>query len=247
MALWAAVPVLSVDDLAGALDYYQRVLGFQKGWTWGDPLELASVCRDRVELNLAQRGKLGPAGASQIYLQLIGIDAIWDEVTRAGATVKEPIADRVYGMRDFAIYDESGNVIDFGEPIESVRAARPVASDMKVFVPAKDFALSKRFYTALGFHLNWAEGDLAEFELFGHRFLLQNFFEPAWAGNFMLHIRVDDAAAWARHAGAVIASGEYPGTKVEGPREESWGFRVTYVWDPSRVLLHFAEPIAGTV
>src|SRR5262245_34473896 len=99
MALWAAVPILSVDDPAGALDEYQRVFGFQRNWTWGDPLELASVCRDRVELNLAQRGKLGPAGVSQIYLQLIGIDAIWDEVRRAGAKVTTPIDDRVYGMR----------------------------------------------------------------------------------------------------------------------------------------------------
>lgn len=247
MALWAAVPILSVDDLAGALDEYQRVFGFQRNWTWGDPPELASVCRDRVELNLAQRGKLGPAGTSQVYLQLIGIDAIWDEVTRAGAKVTTPIDDRVYGMRDFSVCDSSGNRIDLGEPLESVRAPRPAASDLKVFVPAKDFALSKRFYAALGFHANWEEGDLAEFELWGHRFLLQNFYVPAWAGNFMMHIRVDDAAAWARHAHGVIASGEYPGTKVEGPREESWGFRVTYVWDPSHVLLHFAEPLARTV
>jgi uncharacterized glyoxalase superfamily protein PhnB len=247
MALWAAVPILSVDDLASALDEYQRVFGFRKNWIWGDPPELASVCRDRVELNLAQRGKLGPAGASQVYLQLAGIDAIWEELRRAGAKVTVEIADRVYGMRDFSVSDASGNRLDFGEPLDSVRAPRPAASDLKVFVPAKDFALSKRFYAALGFHENWAEGDLAEFELWGHRFLLQNYFQPDWAGNFMLHVRVDDAAAWARHAGQVIASGDYPGTKVEGPREESWGFRVTYVWDPSRVLLHFAEPLARAV
>jgi uncharacterized glyoxalase superfamily protein PhnB len=247
MALWAAVPVLSVDDLVAALDYYRRVLGFGQNWIWGDPPELASVCRDRIELNLAQRGKLGPAGASQVYLQLIGIDAIWDELTRAGATIETPIADRVYGMRDFSVRDESGNRIDFGEPLESVRAPRPSASDLKVFVPAKDFAVSKRFYAALGFHPNWEEGDLAEFEIAGTRFLLQNFFEPGWAGNFMIHVRVDDAAAWARHAHGVIASGDYPGTRVEGPREESSGFRVAYVWDPSGVLLHFAEPIARAV
>jgi uncharacterized glyoxalase superfamily protein PhnB len=247
MALWAAVPVLSVDDLAGALDYYQRVLGFQKSWTWGDPLELASVCRDRVELNLAQRGRLGPAGASQVYIQLAGIDAIRDELGRAGAEVALEIADRVYGMRDFSVRDASGNRLDLGEPLDSVRAPRPAASDLKVFVPARDFALSRRFYAALGFHENWVEGDLAEFEIWGHRFLLQNYYQPDWAGNFMLHVRVDDAAAWARHAAAVIASGDYPGTKVEGPREESWGFRVSYVWDPSRVLLHFAEPLARAV
>ena len=119
MALWAAVPVLSVDDLPAALDEYQRVFGFSKSWTWGDPLELASVCRDRVELNLAQRGKAGPKGASQIYLQLVGVDRIWQEVRRAGADVTVEIADRVYGMRDFAVRDASGNVIDFGQEIEA--------------------------------------------------------------------------------------------------------------------------------
>jgi uncharacterized glyoxalase superfamily protein PhnB len=247
MALWAAVPVLSVNDLAGALDYYQRVLGFSRNWIWGDPPELASVCHDRVELNLAQRGKLGPAGPSQVYLQLVGIDRIWEELRRAGVTPRVEIADRVYGMRDFSLCDESGNVIDFGEPIESVRSPRPAANDLKVFVPAKDFALSKRFYAALGFHAKWEEGDLAEFEIGGTRFLLQNLYEPTWAGHFMLHVRVDDAAAWARYANSVIAGGEYPGTRVEGPRDEPWGFRVTYVWDPSRVLLHFAEPLPGAV
>jgi uncharacterized glyoxalase superfamily protein PhnB len=247
MALWAAVPVLSVDDLAAALDEYERVFGFTKGWTWGDPLELASVRRDRVELNLAQRGKLGPKGASQVYLQLVGVDRVFEEVRRAGATVTAEIADRVYGMRDFAVRDASGNVLDFSEPTESALAARPVATDLKVFVPAKDFALSKRFYAALGFHLNWAEGDLAEFEIFGSRFLLQNLHHPIWAGHFVLWVRVEDADAWARHASEVIAKGDYPGARVQSPRDESWGFRVTYVWDPSGVLLHFAEPIRSAM
>src|SRR5262245_33275551 len=144
MALRAAVPVLSVDDLPAALAYYTRVLGFAQGWVWGDPPELASVCRDRVELNLAQRGKLGPAGAAQGYRQGLGVDRVHDELRAAGAKVRVEIADRVYGMRDFSVADESGNVLDFGEPLEPARAPAPGASDVKVFVPAKDFALSQR-------------------------------------------------------------------------------------------------------
>lgn len=88
------------------------------------------------------------------------------------------------------------------------------------------------FSVRVGFHANWEEGDLAVFEIAGTRFLLQNLYEPTWAGYLMMHVRVEDAAAWARHAQAVIASGDYPGTRVEGPREESSG-----------VLLHFAERI----
>src|SRR5262245_2984883 len=127
MPLWAAVPILSVDDLPAALDWYRSVLGFEKNWIWGDPPELASVCRDRVELNLSQRGKLGPAGASQVYLQLIGVDAIREEVRRAGVPARVEIADREYGMRDFSVADPGGNVLDLGEPLESVRAPRPSA------------------------------------------------------------------------------------------------------------------------
>ncbi len=75
MALEAAVPVLSVTDLPRALDEYQRVLGFRQSWSWGDPPELACVCRDKIELNLAQRGKLGPTGASQATVQCSNVDA----------------------------------------------------------------------------------------------------------------------------------------------------------------------------
>ncbi len=167
-------------------------------------------------------------------------------MTRAGAAIETPIADRVYGMRDFSLRDESGNRLDFGAPIVAAvaqGAGPPAAQDVKVFVPAKDFALSKRFYAALGFHLDWEEGDVAQFDLAGVHFLLQNQFDPIWASCFAMHIRVPDADAWARHARAVLAAGDFPDAKVAGPREESWGFRVAYVWDPSGVLLHFAEPL----
>ena len=116
-ALFESVaPLLSVDDLKSALDYYQRVLGFQIAWTWGEPAYLASVCRDRVELNLGERGKAGPPGASRVYIRLQGIDAYFERVSKAGAEIATPIADRPYGMRDFGVREPSGNQLDFGQP-----------------------------------------------------------------------------------------------------------------------------------
>ena len=109
------MPVLSVDDLPAALDFYQRVLGFQIGWTWGEPTYLASVCRDHVELNVGQRGKVGPPGIGKAYIQMKGIDAYYEQVRQAGATIHVPLAARAYGMKDFNVRDPGGNELSFGE------------------------------------------------------------------------------------------------------------------------------------
>ena len=118
-ALKTAVPVLSVEDLGEALEYYTTVLGFQVGWTWGEPPYLASVCRDSVELNLGRKGKVGPLGPSKVYFQMCGVDAYYEQVKAAGARIMTPLEDRLYGMRDFNLQDLNGNDLDFGEPTES--------------------------------------------------------------------------------------------------------------------------------
>ena len=52
------------------------------------------------------------------------------------------------------------------------------ATDVKVFVPAKDFQESLRFYSALGWHLNYRadNDDIVELELADCRFYLQNYY-----------------------------------------------------------------------
>lgn len=117
--LKAAVPVLSVEDVRVALEYYENVLGFQVGWTWGEPPHLASVCRDNVELNLGQKEKTGPPGASRVYFQIDGVDAYYEQAKAAGAKIITPLDDRPYGMRDFNLQDPSGTDLGFGEPTVS--------------------------------------------------------------------------------------------------------------------------------
>jgi uncharacterized glyoxalase superfamily protein PhnB len=245
MPLETTVPIVSVDDVTAALDYYQTALGFERDWIWGEPATLAGLYRDRVELQLAQRGKLGPPGTSHVYLRGSGVDALFEELSRAGVEILEPIADRPYGLRDFAILDPSGNRLDFGAPLGEAKAVAPPVESLKIFVPARDFAVSKRFYQALGFRLDWEEGDVAQLTIGGTHFLLQNHYARAWAENFMMHIRVPDADAWAEHARTALPAAGFADTRIEGPRNESWGFRIAYVWDPSGVLLHFAEPLAA--
>ena len=116
--LEAAVPILSVSDLSEALEYYQHVLGFRVEWRWGEPPRLASVCRDRVEVNLSQSSEPKPR-LSKVYFQMAGVDAYDRHVTMAGATVAVPLADRPCGMRDFRIVDPTGNELSFGEATTS--------------------------------------------------------------------------------------------------------------------------------
>ncbi len=117
------------------------------------------------------------------------------------------------------------------------------AKDVKVFVPTKDFQQSLEFYQALGWKCNWREEGLAEIELTNVRLYLQNFYAKEWAENFMIYIVVESADAWHKHITEVIQKGDFPGTRVSPPKEESYGAMVTYAWDPCGVLLHFAEPV----
>ncbi len=115
--LESATPTFSVEDLAASLAYYQRVFGFTIAWTWGEPAYLACVCRDRVEVNLGERGKAGPPGASRAYFRMHGVDAYYQQLCAAGASVAVAIDDRSYGLRDFGVRDPSGNELDFGEVV----------------------------------------------------------------------------------------------------------------------------------
>jgi len=54
--------------------------------------------------------------------------------------------------------------------------------EIKAFVPARDFARSKKFYEDLGFEVAWSSDDLAYLRHGEASFLLQSFYNEAHAG-----------------------------------------------------------------
>ena len=72
-------------------------------------------------------------------------------------------------------------------------------TEIKAFVPAKDFALSKRFYTDLGFVQRSEGGGVAYFCVENCAFLLQDFYEEKLAENLAMHLLVPDVAAFPDH------------------------------------------------
>lgn len=117
----------------------------------------------------------------------------------------------------------------------------PSINSFKPYVPAKDFDLSKRFYTALGFTMSEGWGGTADFALNGFTFRLQDYYVKDWANNFMIVMGVDDVEAWHQLARKLADSGEYPGVSVKPPERVDDTWHVLHVIDPTGVLLVFVQ------
>lgn len=114
--------------------------------------------------------------------------------------------------------------------------------DLRAFVPAKDFEISKAFYTVLGFAKTWEGGGMAEFQIGSHRFFLQNFFDEAWAKNSMLNLVVKDVASWWSHIQSSGLMEKFPGVKASEPKQQPAGIML-YLHDPSGVLWHIQQRV----
>ena len=119
------------------------------------------------------------------------------------------------------------------------------AVEIKTFVPARDFAASKAFYTMLGFEVPWSSDDLAYVRHGATSFLLQKFYVPEHAGNFMMHLLVENVDAWWRHVEAQGIAAKY-GVKTEPPEDRPWGIRDFLLVDPTGVLWRIGENISLT-
>lgn len=113
-------------------------------------------------------------------------------------------------------------------------------TEIKAFVPAKDFDISKQFYKDLGFTMA-SEGDgVAYFHFQNVSFLLQDFCAESLAENFMMHILVEDVDAWRNHVVASAVEAKY-GVKVTPIEAQPWKMRDFCLFDPSGVLWRIGQ------
>ncbi|BAV99379.1 integron gene cassette protein [Lysobacter enzymogenes] len=120
------------------------------------------------------------------------------------------------------------------------------AVELKAFVPARDFERSKAFYQALGFEVPWSSQDLAHVRHGRVAFLLQRFYVPEHAGNFVMHLLVENADDWHARALAADAAGSF-GARIDAPQDRPWGIRDFTLTDPSGVLWRIGHnlPVAA--
>jgi len=112
--------------------------------------------------------------------------------------------------------------------------------ELKVFVPAKDFELSKRFYQDVGFTMASNSDGIAYFHHDNVSFLLQNFYVQALAENLMMHLLVESVDSWWAHIQEKAIAQKY-GVKILPPEQRPWRMRDFVLLDPSGVLWRIAE------
>jgi len=112
-------PTLTTENLYATIDFYTKVLGFtcdnvNDDWGW------ATLSVDGVSIMLTTPNehvaydKIGFTGS--FYFTTDDVDAMWEKV-KDKATVCYGIEDFEYGMREFAVYDNNGYMLQFGQEI----------------------------------------------------------------------------------------------------------------------------------
>ena len=114
--------------------------------------------------------------------------------------------------------------------------------EIKSFVPAKDYALSKRFYEAIGFEMASDFGDVAYFSHGSCAFLLQNFYVKECADNFMMHLLVNNADDWWQRMVDNKLEDKY-GVALGTPEDREWGMRDFTLIDPAGVCWRIGHNI----
>lgn len=119
-------PMLRTNDLDGTIEFYTKRLGFTcearssaDGW--------ASLRRDAVSLMVATPNAHKPFDApsftGSLYFNVDDARALWEAV-KDHVRICYPIEDFHYGMREFAIYDNNGYLLQFGQPVRPVGEAQ---------------------------------------------------------------------------------------------------------------------------
>jgi len=116
-----AIPILPARDLVETRAFYER-LGFRAAGWW--PHEFggyAILVRGDLSMHFFAFGEIAPGeNYAQCYWRVKDVDALYAEyeaagLSRSGMPRLEPVEDKPWGMREFAIIDPTGNLVRIGQ------------------------------------------------------------------------------------------------------------------------------------
>lgn len=107
--------------------------------------------------------------------------------------------------------------------------------EIKAFVPAQDYEISKAFYEAIGFRMASTSPMVSYFHAGSCAFLLQSFYVKEFAENLMMHLLVESADDW---RASLVEKGidQRFGVRIGPLEDQPWAMRDFVLHDPSGVL-----------
>jgi catechol 2,3-dioxygenase-like lactoylglutathione lyase family enzyme len=115
---------LAVSDVLASVRFYTEKLGFQPGFTWGEPPTIAGVNLGKAQVFLEQ-GTPNPAGCN-LYFVVGDADELFAFQRAMGVEVVTEPGDRPYGLRDYRVRDLHGYELSFGHYIYTVGEPVPI-------------------------------------------------------------------------------------------------------------------------
>lgn len=109
-------PVLASLDIPQTVAFYEEKLGFQRNWC---DKGYGIVSRDKISIHFwACDNPLIPQNTS-CYVYVDHVDDLYKEYKSAGVIHPNgDIEDKPFGLREFSILDQDGNLIRFGQHLE---------------------------------------------------------------------------------------------------------------------------------
>ena len=112
-------PMLWTENLQETIDFYTEILGFTCGETnedWG----WATLWTGDTAIMLARPNRHTPfekpVFTGSLYFTTDDVEAYWTQL-KDKANVAYGIENFEYGMREFAVYDNNGYLLQFGQEI----------------------------------------------------------------------------------------------------------------------------------
>lgn len=110
-------PILAVTDVAASVRYYTEILGFEDGWVWGEPPDHGGVGKNETAFQFTRNLELAAtAGGREFWVRVSSIESLFGQHTAAGAEIVWPLEAKPWGVREYAVRDNSGYVLRFAEP-----------------------------------------------------------------------------------------------------------------------------------
>lgn len=115
------------------------------------------------------------------------------------------------------------------------------SKSIRTFIGAKDFSVSRAFYSALGFEEVVIDSSMSLFKVNQNlAFYLQDYYEKKWINNSMVFLEVDDVEKCQAELLSKNLPSKFKGVRFTDIVKNDWGEEI-FMHDPSGVLWHFGK------